>query len=448
MDLGAEIIWMGVALLLLASPLVAIVLALRLRRRRKEINELRNRFSAILDVEEEAAKAKKVLGEQTRQIEELRSSYADKRKTYDRLTQELAIYDERLAFAELGVYEPHFEFTDSEAFKEAIKDVREQQKAMVKDKTAVFCNTRWHVDGSTSKGKTMINRNIRLTLRAFNNECDVAIANARWNNVNAMIKRIENACAQIDKMNATNDIHISPSFEELKLEELRLTHEYREKRKQERDEQAEAARLAREEKRLLQEAEKAKREEEKYEALLAQVRAEVGVVDTQKQEERIRQLEEQLAAAHEKTERAQAMAQKTKSGFVYVISNIGSFGEDVVKIGLTRRLDPLDRVKELGDASVPFRFDTHAIIYSEEAPALEAALQSEFADRRINAANMRKEFFRVSIEEIEDAVQRLAPDAEFFKDIEAQEYRETLAKRKELAQREEERRNNLLPQSI
>ena len=159
-------------------------------------------------------------------------------------------------------------------------------------------------------------------------------------------------------------------------------------------------------------------------------------------------LEEQLAAAHEKTERAQAMAEKTKSGFVYVISNIGSFGEDVVKIGLTRRLDPLDRVKELGDASVPFLFDTHAMIYSEEAPALEAALHSEFDDRRINAANMRKEFFRVSIEEVEEAVQRLAPDAEFFKDTEAQEYRETLAKREELAQREEERRNSLLPQSI
>ncbi|MDE0540385.1 MAG: DUF4041 domain-containing protein [Rhodospirillales bacterium] len=446
--MGAEIIWTGVALLLLASPIVAIVLTLRLRRRRKEINELRNRFSAILDVEEEAAKAKKALGEQTRQIEELRSSYADKRKTYDRLTRELAIYDERLAFAELGVYEPHFEFTDSEAFKEAIKKVRKQQKAMVKDKTAVFCNTRWEVEGSTSKGQTMTNRGIRLTLRAFNNECDVAIANARWNNVNAMIKRIENARAQIDKMNASINIHISPSFERLKLKELRLTHEYREKRKQERDERTEAARLAREEKRLLQEAEEAKQEEEKYKTLLAQVRAEVGVVDTQEQEERIRQLEEQLAAAHEKTERAQAMAEKTKSGFVYVISNIGSFGEDVVKIGLTRRLDPLDRVKELGDASVPFLFDTHAMIYSEEAPALEAALHSEFDDRRINAANMRKEFFRVSIEEVEDAVQRLAPDAEFFKDVEAQEYRETLARREELAQQEEERRNSLLPQSI
>jgi hypothetical protein len=473
MEPNVDLVWFGVAGLLLASPIVVILLVVKLRNRKREIEtltrehkqelhrakqatdaatqrgeEIRLRYSSILDVEEEAEKAQSELDRINRSIEELRNSYAEKRKVYDRLTQELAVYDERLSFAELGVYEPHFEFTDSEAFKEAIKAVREEQKEMVKSKTAVVCNTPWTVDGSTAKGQTMTNRNIRLTLRAFNNECDVAIANARWNNVKAMIRRIENARTQIDKMNASNDTHIVPRFEQLKLKELRLTHEYREKLKQERDERAEAARLAREEKRLLQEAEEARREEEKYEALLAQARAEAGVVDNHEQQERIRQLEMQLAEAHEKTERAKAMAEKTKSGFVYVISNVGSFGEDVVKIGLTRRLDPSDRVRELGDASVPFLFDTHAMIYSEEAPSLEAALHSEFEDRRINAANMRKEFFRVSIEEVEEAVRRLAPNAEFFRDIEAQEYRETLAKREELALREEEERNNELPVSI
>ena len=123
------------------------------------------------------------------------------------------------------------------------------------------------------------------------------------------------------------------------------------------------------------------------------------------------------------------MAEMTSSGYVYVISNAGSFGEDVVKIGLTRRLDPDDRVRELGDASVPFSFDTHAMIYSDEAPRLEAALHREFADRRINAVNMRKEFFRVTLDEVEEAVGRLAPKAGFFKDREAQEWIETLARR-------------------
>lgn len=124
------------------------------------------------------------------------------------------------------------------------------------------------------------------------------------------------------------------------------------------------------------------------------------------------------------------MAQITQSGYVYIISNVGAFGEDVVKIGLTRRLDPDDRVKELGDASVPFAFDTHAIIYSEEAPSLEAALHKEFHDRRVNTSNLRKEFFRVTLNEVQSAVERLAPDANFFRDIEAQEWNETLANRK------------------
>ena len=123
------------------------------------------------------------------------------------------------------------------------------------------------------------------------------------------------------------------------------------------------------------------------------------------------------------------MAEMTKSGYVYVISNVGSFGEDVVKIGLTRRLDPDDRVRELGDASVPFSFDTHAMIYSDEAPALEAALHRRFAERRINMTNFRKEFFRVTLTEVEQAVTELAPSASFFKDREAQEWHETLARR-------------------
>ena len=121
----------------------------------------------------------------------------------------------------------------------------------------------------------------------------------------------------------------------------------------------------------------------------------------------------------------------TRSGYVYIVSNIGSFGDDVVKIGLTRRLDPDDRVRELGDASVPFKFDTHAIIYSEDAPALETALHQEFSDRRINASNLRKEFFRVTLDEVEEAVRKLAPDASFLKDREAQEWHETLALRKQ-----------------
>ena len=382
------------------------------------------------------------------EISELRLSYKSKREIYDRLKAEIAIFDDRLAFSELGVYEPHFDFGDSEEYKKAINDIRAEQKAMIKGQTAVFGMKDWTVDGSAAKGQPMINRSVRLTLRAFNTEWEAAISNTRWNNVQAMEKRIERAQTAIDKLNATYNVVITDAYLQAKLKELRLTHEYRERLKIERDERAELARQEREEKRLLQEAKKAEKEERQYQALLDKARSEAGVVSSEEHEAKIRDLEAQLLAAHEKSERAKAMAEQTKTGFVYIISNVGSFGEDVVKIGLTRRLDPADRVKELGDASVPFLFDTHAMIYSEEAPALEASLHNEFADKRVNAANMRKEFFRVTIAEVEDAVRRLSPTSDFHTDIEAQEYYETLARRKALAESLATREASELPREI
>ena len=377
-----------------------------------------------------------------KEISEVRGTYAEKRSTLRRLEQQVAIYDERLSFAELGIYEPHFDFGDSETYKQSIRLLRDRQKAMVSSKKATVCPADWTLDGSRSKGQTMINRQTRLTMRAFNNECEAAVANTRWNNVVAMEKRILNAAKQINNANASMKLEVDEGYVSLKLDELHLTHEYREQLKIEKEERAELARAEREEKKLLAEAEAAEREERRYAALLKKVRNEAGVDET-----RIAALEAALAEAQATSKRARAMAQMTKSGYVYVISNIGSFGDDVVKIGLTRRLDPDDRVRELGDASVPFRFDTHAMIYSEDAPALEAALHKEFSDRRINASNLRKEFFRVSLDEVEEAVGTLASDASFFKDREAQEWHETLSLRKQ-ALVDMQKASDKLPESI
>ena len=390
------------------------------------VETLRGKYAPITSVEDEVSTLKDTATEIQKQIEETRSVYSEKRAMLQKLEQQVAVYDEKLSFAELGVYEPHFEFNDSEEYKQEIQRIRDRQKAMVSAKTSALCPTDWQVDGSRAKGQTMINRQTRLTMRAFNNECEAAIANTRWNNVNAMEKRILNAAKQIDNANESMNLRISEQYVSLKLDELHATHEYRERLKIEKEERAELARAEREEKKLLAEAEAAEREEERYQKLLDKARSEAGV-----DESRIADLEAALAEAHATSERARAMAEMTKTGYVYIISNIGSFGEDVVKIGLTRRLEPDDRVKELGDASVPFGFDTHAMIYSDEAPALESALHKEFADRRVNASNMRKEFFRVGLEEVEEAVKRLAPSASFFSDREAQEWHETLSRRKE-----------------
>ncbi|MXX88674.1 MAG: DUF4041 domain-containing protein [Boseongicola sp. SB0677_bin_26] len=442
---------LGIAWLLL--PILLLILWLRSRgaksRAEKRIAEaeataesLTKKYAAIISIEDEIATLSDTATEIQKQIEETRSSYSEKRATLKRLEQQVAIYDEKLSFAELGVYEPHFEFNDADEYKQEIKRIRDRQKAMVSAKTSTCCPTDWQVDGSSAKGQTMINRQTRLTMRAFNNECEAAIANTRWNNVNAMEKRILNAAKQVDKANESMNLCISEQYVGLKLDELHATHEYRERLKIEKEERADLARAEREEKRLLAEADAAKREEERYQKLLDKARSEASV-----DEGRIAELEAALAEAHATSERARAMAEMTKSGYVYIISNIGSFGEDVVKIGLTRRLEPEDRVKELGDASVPFGFDTHAMIYSDEAPALESALHKEFAGRRVNASNMRKEFFRVSLEDVEEAVKRLAPSARFFADREAQEWHETLSRRKE-ALRDMARPSDELPETI
>lgn len=392
-----------------------------------EHNATKAKYSSIISQEAEVARLQAIAGTRSAEIEKLSASYAEKRALFDRLEQQVAIYDERLAFAELGVYEPHFDFTDSEDFKASILAVRDRQKAMISAKRATICPTEWAVEGSKAKGQTMINRQTRLTMRAFNNECEAAIANVRWNNVVAMEKRIHAAASSIDKENTSLNLTLNDGYVALKIEELRLTYEVRERLKVEKEERTDMARAEREEKKLIAEAEAAEREEAKYQALLEKARKEANGDGNRK---RIEELEAALAEAHATSERARAMAEMTRSGYVYIISNVGSFGEDVVKIGLTRRLDPDDRVRELGDASVPFGFDTHAMIYSDAAPALEFALHKEFAERRINMSNFRKEFFRVSLDEVEDAVARLAPSASFFKDREAQEWHETLARRK------------------
>jgi len=449
----ALIVWLLLPLFLIA---ILIVRRKKLRAARQysaavatELDALKERFAPVVSIEDEVSNLLVEVSGLKASLIKIQSEYVEKRKLLSELERQVAVYNDALSFAELGLYERHFDFGDSEAYKNTISEVRESQKAMVAAKAATHCPNDWTVDGSRAKGQTMINRQTRLTMRAFNNECDAAIANARWNNVVAMEKRILNAAKAINSANSSMRLEISEEYVALKLDELHLTHEYREQQKIERDERAELARAEREEKKLLAQAEAAEREERKYQALLNKVRGEAALDPSNAaMQARIAELEAALAAAHDEGERARSMAQMTKCGYVYIISNIGSFGEDIVKIGLTRRLEPDDRVRELGDASVPFSFDTHAMIYSDEAPALEAALHKQFADRRVNTANFRKEFFQVSLDEVEEAVATIAPEASFFKDREAQEWHETLARRNAVLSRLQRSKAVELPQSI
>lgn len=191
------------AIILLASPILALIFLTLWLKARKARNLIRARFENVISVDDELERVSKEREVVSKDIETLKTDYKDKRKTYDALRHQVGIFDEQVSFAEYGVYEPHFDFGESDDYKRVVKAVREEQKLMIKDKRAVHAPGNWTVDGSSSKGKTMMSRATRLALRAFNAEADSAISNARWNNAEAMIKRIENARTQIDKANAS-----------------------------------------------------------------------------------------------------------------------------------------------------------------------------------------------------------------------------------------------------
>jgi hypothetical protein len=229
-------------------------------------------------------------------------------------------------------------------------------------------------------------------------------------------------------------VALTPQYRDARLEELKLVFEAAELKQKEREEQRRIRIAQREEERvqreLQKEQEEAARDEARFEKALAIANAELAAARETEREAmlaRIRELETDLAGAHDRKERAVAQAQLTKVGHVYIISNLGAFGGEVVKIGLTRRLEPEERVKELGDASVPFPFDIHALIYSENAPELEAKLHEHFWERRINWANDRKEFFRVPLAEVQATLLELGLKSELLTVPEAREYRETIA---------------------
>lgn len=430
-------------------------------------NTFKERFTKIIDIDNEVLKvlsekqkfekeierlqedyktqednlAKKLSADKqdnTKMTNLLKAEYKKKKKVFNKLAKLVAIYDEEIELAELGFYKPRYNFDTSEKYKEQIAKVKTKQKKLVTNKEAIFCNTEWTIEGSRTKGRTQTNHNIRLTARAFNNECNDAISNVRWNNAERMLLRIEKAFGAINKLNESNKIYISDEYFQLKIDELNLAYEYKEKKQEEKEEQAERKRQMREEAKLEQETVVAFKEEERYQKLLEKAKSDAEKATGKKLEgleKKISDLSDELAKAHEKSERAKSMAQQTKAGHVYIISNAGSFGENIYKIGMTRRLEPYDRVKELGDASVPFIFDVHAMIYSDNAPNLERTLHKAFELKRVNLVNNRKEFFNVSLDKIEKAVKKIFPDVEFIVTSEARQYKESQALRAQKKQR-------------
>lgn len=345
--------------------------------------------------------------------------------------EEIIELDEKILLQDFGLYTPVYNLMTSEAYKERLTLIRQKQKNMIKNDTACVYPTTFTLDGSLSKGKKMMKDNVKQILRSFNNECDTVIDKVKFNNIESIRKKIQKSFNDLNRMNSSFRLSIVDSYLSLKLEELNLCYEYSVKKQEEKEEQKRIREQLREEARLQKELEEARKNIEKekkhYENVLKSIETQIASTnDSDKAELEAKKMEilNQLNEIVKSIKNIDYREANKRAGYVYIISNIGAFGENVYKIGMTRRLDPQDRVDELGDASVPFNFDVHAMIFSDDAPALEAALHKAFEDRKLNMVNTRREFFNVTLDEIKDVVRRNfdktvefidVPDAEQFR---------------------------------
>jgi len=421
----------------------------QLEQLKKEYQEKKASMQELFDLEKRETELRTSERKLQASISKLKNDIEERGNERKELQSEIAsikndisIFSPTLDWITVGFFEePEYLFETSERFKEEIKTNREKQKQMINKYKALQVPSTVAITDNTTHAKKILRGQAKLMLKAFNVECDNLMASIKPSNFANILERIDKVAADIEKTSISLECGFSQEYIKLKFEECELQYQFKLKQQREREEQKRIKDQMREEQQAIRDFEralaKARKEEEMYQDALEQAKKELEIAadeEKEKLEERVRFLQGKLQEAMEQEKRAQSMAEQTKRGHVYIISNIGSFGEDVYKIGLTRRLEPIDRVKELGDASVPFSFDIHALIYSEDAPNLEYQLHQEFSTNRLNAVNQRKEFFNVSLEEIRKRVEEIAgDDAEFKMTALAEEYHESRKLREELS---------------
>jgi hypothetical protein len=376
---------------------------------------------SVIELEEKGRQLSQEVDEQRQVFEAERQEIGAQ---LEQLKVDVVEMGETALLQEAGVYEYRHPLDDSVQYKAGLDGIREQIKAMTKkDGGAVRGNTNWQVNGSAAQGRKMVRDFSKLMLRAYNAEADNLARGMKPYKLDSSIQRLTKVAATIAKLGTTMDIHISGQYHELREYELQLTADYREKQAEEKEHEREEKARLREEREAQKEME---RERSRLEKEQAHYLNSIEKLRVRGDAEAVARLEGELKDIERAIEDVDYRAANIRAGYVYVISNIGSFGEGVVKVGLTRRLDPQVRVRELGDASVPFRFDTHALVFSEDAVGLEAQLHKLMEDRRVNRINLRREFFYATPEEVKVHLVAVAGDILTFTDIpEAAEFHQS-----------------------
>ena len=361
------------------------------------------------------------------QVKDAETRLSEMQEMLRALQAEVDLLSEK-TLVELTSIEPYAALSSHE-IKNKLALLKTEEDELVKSGEALLITTNGFIQ------KRILDSRKKQILRCFHAESSMHIGSITAKNVDTIRARLQRSFQTINTLFSANGVQISQGMLALKLEELSLVYAYMLKIEDEKEKKKIIQAQLREEERVRREMEE---EKKKIEKEIRQFSAEVKKLmdymqksssDAEKQLyiDKINGLEEKLKALNADKEHVLEREQNTRAGFVYIISNIGSFGENIYKIGMTRRLEPMDRISELSSASVPFPFDIHAMIFSEDAPALETLLHRHFADRQVNKVNARKEFFKVDLEEIKQLVLTHHNATVHFVDVpEAAEYRETL----------------------
>jgi predicted RNase H-like nuclease (RuvC/YqgF family) len=391
------IIWTLTILFLGVSALMAL-------RAHRKAESVATEYERLRDAFSEVDKGQSELDAIVEEYRELQSTYAEQKHQLESNLRVISQYEIGIGTTDDSLVQLTHGTGDIEELESQLTSVKDSVKAMVKAKQACICymGSDILINGRKAGVKTLFNREVRLRLRCFDNEVKAAIALANWNNIGRLNERVRRAFEEINARGHLVKTFIETEYLELRLKELNLSFEIAElkalKKEEEREERRIQREAEREEQKIKAAAENAKKDRERMEVLVAKELAKLDTMnDAQRQELEMHQQE--LEELKRREQRALSMAQQTRAGFVYVISNPNSFGNDVIKIGMTRRADPYERVRELGDASVPDTFDVHGFFYCEDAPQLESDIHKVFDEKRVNLVNKRKEFFYVNAEQ-------------------------------------------------
>lgn len=395
-----------VDILILAAAVVFCAGSFYLAYRSRSLAEsVREEFENFESRFQEVDKANKQLEQIKESYKSLQSEYLETRQQWRANQQIISQFEIGVGTVDEALYKVSHPSDEIDVLESDLIAVKDSLKELVSSKRACVCNMGENVtvNGRKAGAKKLFNREIKLRLRCFDNEVKAAIALANWNNINRLNSRVRRAFNGINERGKMVKTFITHQYLELKLKELNLSFEITQLKELKKEEERERRQLEREsereERKIIEAAKKAKKDRERMEELVKKELAKLSSL-SETQREELEMHKQELEALKQREQRAISMAQQTRAGFVYVISNVNSFGEGVLKIGMTRRADPNERVRELGDASVPDTFDVHGFFYCEDAPRLESDIHKTFEDRRVNLVNKRKEFFQVGVDEV------------------------------------------------